>query len=283
MDCTLTRQNATPPGQWPEVARNWKHISSPLRPSTEDVESYSQVINLWTQTHFEQTPRGLILGVTPELYALPWPDHAILRAADRTQAMIDYVWPGQPEAAIHGDWLDLDLPHASIDILLSDGGLSMLDYSGGQQALIHDTSRMLAPGGLAAFRLYVPPARKESVDHVFKALNEGTIPNLNCLKLRLGMAMQPSPEQGTALADVWEALREQAGSGWKELADRLGWHHEHLGVIDAYRHSQARYYFVSAEQTIALFENAGLTHVKSTYHKYEMGDQCPVVVFQKPG
>lgn len=277
----MTRKNTSPSSQWPEMARNWKHIPSPLRPSPQDVESYRQVINIWAQAHPGRAPRALILGVTPELYDLPWPDRALLRAADRSRAMIDYVWPGPAEAAIHRDWIDLDLPAASVDMIVSDGGLIMPDYPKGQQALCDNISRMLVPGGLTAFRLYTPPAQRESAENVLKALNEGAVSNLSVLKLRLGMAMQQSPEQGVALADVWTRLREEADS-WQELAGRLDWNYDHLQLIDAYRDSPASYYFATAEQTAAQFENAGLRYVKSITHRYEMGEQCPVVVFQKP-
>lgn len=285
----MTAQNSPPPSQWPQMARDWKRISSPLRPSAQDVESYRQVINIWTQAHPERAPRALILGVTPELYDLPWPERALLRAADRTRAMIDYVWPGPAEAAIHSDWIELDLPDASMDIIVSDGGLIMPDYPRSQQALCNNISRMLAPGGITAFRLYALPAQAESADDVLRALDEGAVPNLSILKLRLGMAMQASPEQGVALADVWKKLRgtlrgklKGEASGWEELADRLGWSHEYLQVIDAYRDSHASYYFTTAEAAVVLFENAGLSFVKRLTCSYEMGEQCPVVVFQKP-
>lgn len=278
----MTGIKTTPPGQWPEVARNWQYIRSPLRPAPEDVRSFSQVIDTWTSHNPGRAPTGLILGVTPELYALPWPDPALLRAADRTQAMIDYVWPGPVEAAIHSDWLALDLADASLDLIVCDGGLIMPDYPHGQQTLCLNISRMLAPGGLTAFRLYVPPSHRETVAEVFQALNEGTIPDLNCLKLRLGMAMQPSPEQGVALADVWVALHEQSGGSWQALAERLGWSYDALRIIDAYRDSPARYTFTTQEQAISLFRNAGLEHLQTIPHSYAMGDQCPVVVFRKP-
>jgi len=278
----VTGIKSTPPGQWPEVARNWQYIRSPLRPAPEDVHSFSLVIDSWTRHNPERAPHALILGVTPELYTLPWPDPALLRAADRTQSMIDYVWPGPAEAAIHSDWLALDLADASLDLILCDGGLIMPDYPRGQQTLCHNISRMLAPGGLTAFRLYVPSPHPETVAEVFQALNEGSIPDLNCLKLRLGMAMQPSPEQGVALADVWVALREQAGSGWQELAARLGWRYDDLRIIDAYRDSLARYSFTTTDQAIALFRNAGLEYLQTLSHSYTMGNQCPIIVFRKP-
>src|SRR5690606_16749439 len=260
----------------------WQYIRSPLRPAPEDVQSFSQVIDTWSRHHPGRAPHALILGVTPELYTLPWQDPTLLRAADRTQAMIDYVWPGPAEAAIHSDWLALDLPDTSLDLILCDGGLIMPDYPRGQQTLCHNISRILAACGLTAFRHYVPAPSRETADEVFQALNDGAIPDLNCLKLRLGMAMQPSPEQGVALADVWVALREQAGNGWQELAARLGWSYDALRIIDAYRDSQARYSFTTVEQAITLFRNAGLEHLQTITHSYAMGDQCPVVVFRKP-
>lgn len=273
--------NNSAPGQWPAVARNWQHIGAPLRPSAEDSERFGSVIAQWNDAHPERTPRGLILGVTPELFALAWPDRALLRAADRTEAMIEHIWPGPRSAALMNDWRALDLPDASVDIVMCDGGLHLLDYPRGQAALCAELARVVCAGGLVAFRLFVPPTRTEPVEAVLQSLHRGAIRDLNCLKLRLGMALQGLPEQGVALADVWRTLRAEAGSDWNELAARLAWPFEQLQVIDAYRDSGASYHFVSTEQAVALFGNAGFECLAIHPQPYAMGDQCPVVVFGK--
>ena len=81
------------------VASNWKQLGSPLRPLAEDVDFFARALREWCAAHPGAKPRALILGVTPELYRLPWPDAALVRAADRTPAMIRSDHPGWCEAA----------------------------------------------------------------------------------------------------------------------------------------------------------------------------------------
>lgn len=269
------------PGQWPAVARDWRHIGSPLRPAPEDAAAFGKVLSTWTGAHPGIAPRGLILGVTPELFALDWPDRSLLRAADRTQAMIDHIWPGAPDAAMRTDWREIDLPDGAVDVVMCDGGLHLLDYPLGQAALALRLARIVAHDGFVAFRLFVPPPRRETAESVISALDAGEIRDLNCLKLRLGMAVQEGSEQGVALADVWRLLRSQVRNEWSELADRLGWPLEQLRIIDAYRDSGASYHFVTSDQAVAMFREAGFECVDTSTQAYEMGDQCPIVVFRK--
>jgi len=42
---------------------------------------------------------------------------------DRTQAMVDNLWPGPKQEAHCTDWLALTLPDGSRDLVLCDGGL----------------------------------------------------------------------------------------------------------------------------------------------------------------
>ena len=269
------------PGQWPAVARNWPLIGSPLRPAAADCTAFGAALGRWSAAHPGVAPRGLILGVTPELYELAWPDQSLLRAADRTEAMIRHIWPGPPQNALRSDWRSLPLADASTDIVLCDGGLHLLDYPAGQQALCDELARVLAPGGMAVFRLFVPPGQPEMPEAALRSLREGGIRDLNCLKLRLGMALQATPQQGVALAEVWRTLRGEVRDDWRELADRLGWRLDELSVIDAYRDSGASYHFVSTAQAVETFRRSGLECLDIRPQPYLMGTQCPVVSFGK--
>ena len=69
---------------WPSMARAWQRAGSPLRPSPEDVAGYTRAIQDWIDLH--GAPRVLLLGVTPEIYRLPWPAGHDLLAVDHTPA-----------------------------------------------------------------------------------------------------------------------------------------------------------------------------------------------------
>ena len=195
--------------------------------------------------------------------------------------MINHIWPGPRALAMRVDWREIDLPDGAIDVVMCDGGLHLLDYPQGQMALASRLARIVAHGGLVAFRLFVPPPRRETPEEVIAALSAGSIRDLNCLKLRLDMALQESPEQGVALANVWRLLRSQVRSEWSELADRLGWPLERLRIIDAYPDSGASYHFVTVDEALAIFHEAGFECVETSTQAYEMGNQCPIVVFRK--
>ena len=188
------------PGHWSSIAAQWEQTASPLRPSPEDTQAYLRLCEPWIARH--GAPRVLLLGVTPEIYRLPWPQGHDLLAVDRSAAMIAHVWPGPARQVILADWLDLPLPAGSRDLAFCDGGLHLIDHPRGQRQLIEQLHRVIVPGGLCLLRLFAPPAEQESPETVLAELLAGRIPSLNVLKLRLGMAMQPSAEAGIRHCDI---------------------------------------------------------------------------------
>jgi hypothetical protein len=265
---------------WPEAARQWQQVGSPLRPAPEDIGFYSQAVQEWVR--HRGAPRVLLLGVTPELYRLPWPKGTDFLAVDCTQAMIDNVWPGPKEAVQRTDWLALALPDSSRDVVLCDGGLPLLAYPQEQRRLVRLLRAALSDQGLCVLRLYVPPARPERPDTVLKDLLEGRIPNLNILKLRLSMSLLESAGDGVELGTVWRALHE-AAPDLEGLASRIGWPVEHMLAINTYRGSTDRFYFATVDQVADLFcgspggFEAHSLHVPS----YELGERCPTIVLRR--
>jgi SAM-dependent methyltransferase len=270
-------------GQWPLAARFWPHLGPPLRPAEEDLAFVRLALTDWCAANQARAPRALILGVTPEFYRLPWPPNSVVRAVDRTQEMIDYVWPGAASDVLLADWRRMDLPGHSVDIALCDGGWQLLEFPDGQPELCSRLARVIAPGGVLVVRLFVPPSVSETPDEVLDALLAGGIPNLNCLKLRLLMSLQDQPSAGIALHQVWLTLRKAAPS-WPELAAKLGWSLEHLSAIDAYRDCHARYHCVTSEQVEHLLcEGTGGAFEldRVSIPSYAMGAQCPTLVFRR--
>ena len=237
-------------GQWAAVARNWKLLGPPLRPSQEDVRFSEEAIRAWRGQG--TPPRVLLLGVTPELYGLPWRGGTDFLAVDRTMAAIEAVWPGPREAVRCEDWLEMKLPAASRDIVLCDGGLNLLAYPEEQQQLASILRGVLAEGGLCILRLFVRPAERETRDAVLADLMGGRIPNMNVLKLRLWMALQESPSQGVELDAVWRTVLSAAGS-LEELASRVGWPLEETLTINAYKDSATRYWLGTVDEVAKIF------------------------------
>jgi SAM-dependent methyltransferase len=257
-------------GHWQEIAGKWAQVGPPLRPSAQDIEGFQKLI---------RGTRALILGCTPELYRLAWPDGTDLLAMDHTRNMIDTVWPGPRDAILCADWTAMPLQPGSRDIVLCDGGFHLMSHPEGQQRFVRSLKSVLAPGGVYGVRLFVPPAVKESKEYVLQDLLDQRVPNLNILKLRLGMAIQESPSQGVRLGDVWSALH-QAAPDFEKLAESIGWPIEHLKAIDTYKNSDARYCFVTPEEVEALFSDGFMLESKQV-PTYELGERCPILAFRR--
>jgi SAM-dependent methyltransferase len=266
--------------QWPIMARQWRRLASPLRPAEEDIAIFQSVVDECAGIG-RRPLRGLILGVTPELYHLAWPEGSRVMAADRTPEMIDYVWPGPKSDVFTADWAAIPSSDEGFDLVLSDGSLHLLDYPHAQTRLKQELARLSAPGGLVCFRLFVPPPRRETAQDVLAALFAGDIGDLNCLKFRLWMALQKTPSEGVAVRDVWETLHASAPD-WEELARRLGWNADHVRAIDAYRHAASRYYLVGVDEVVDLFTADGAFEaLRVEVPGYILGEQCPTVVFRR--
>jgi SAM-dependent methyltransferase len=271
---------ATDRDHWPELARRWRLLGPPLRPQDEDVRAYQAVID--GRPAGSRPPRVLLLGVTPEIYRLRWPEGTDFQAADRARAMIEAVWPGPREAARCEDWTALRLPDASRDVVLCDGGLHLLSYPEGQAALVRSLRRVLAPGGLCLLRLFVPPREPEPPSRVLADLRAGRIPDSNLLKLRLGMSLQREAGEGVRLADVWDAFAEGEADP-EALATRAGWAPDEVRAIEAYRGSESRYHFVTVAEAKQLFCRApgGFEAIALREPSYPLGERCPLLVLRR--
>ena len=267
-------------GQWAKVARNWNLLGPPLRPSPEDVRFCEEAVAAW---HRQGTrSRVLLLGVTPELYAMPWTEGTDFLAVDRTIEAIEAVWPGPREAVRCEDWLEMKLPAASRDIVLCDGGINLLAYPKEQRRLASILREVLAEGGLCILRLFVRPAARETREMVLADLMAGRIPNMNVLKLRLWTALQESPSQGVDLDTVWHTVQRAAGN-LEELASRLRWPLEETLTINAYQGSTTRYWLGTVDEVAKIFcHDVGGFEVASTLvPSYEGGGQCPTLVLKR--
>jgi hypothetical protein len=267
-------------GQWAEVARNWKNHGPPLRPSPQDLLFSEEAIAAWRGQG--APPRVLLLGVTPELYALPWREGTDFLAVDRTMAAIEAVWPGPREAVRCEDWLEMSLPAASRDIVLCDGGLNLLAYPEEQRILASILREILAAEGVCILRLFVRPPERETPDAVVADLLAGRVPNMNVLKLRLWAALQESPVQGVELDAVWRTVQGAAGS-LEKLASKVGWPLEETLFINAYRGSTARYWIGTVDEVATIFCQTvgGFELASIRVPTYERGRQCPTVVLKR--
>ena len=262
---------------WPDISKIWNQVGPPLRPSSDDLQFLTSVIQNRAQKF--DISKVLILGVTPEFFYLPWPKGTQIRAADNTRSMIESIWPGPEHSVIFSNWTTLPIEPNSFDLVLCDGGLHLLPYPDKQKVLIKKLHQILSPGGIAAFRLFVPPEKSLSPEFIKKKLLNGKILNLNELKFHLWMAIQENSVEGVELHNVWEFVH-QIEPDAKKMARILNWPIEHYQVINTYKNSNKRYYFLPTEQVLNLFTKSPGGFEVDEIHvpDYRMGEQCPTII-----
>lgn len=268
---------------WPLYARQWELITPPLRPSPEDGAAVRAAVAAWRAEHPSARLRALVLGVTPELAALPWPPPATVLAVDRSEGMIAAVWAGAGDVAgataVCGDWRALPCADGSIDVVVGDGCFTTLGYPHDYRAVTNEVRRVLAPGGRLVMRVFVPPAAREELASIADDLHAGRIAGFHAFKWRLVTALHVASPEGATLGAVWDAWHAMCPDP-AALAAKLGWSPEMIATIDAYRGTNTTYSFPTLAEIRALV-GAQFTelscHVPTTY---ELGERFPTLVWQ---
>lgn len=256
---------------WSSFQRAFFRMRPPLRPDADVVAAFRDLTR-------DCADPMLLLGVTPELAELS-PN---LTAIDRTQAMLDFVWPGDtPQRHAHvGNWLKLGLPAASFASVIGDGALTV-PYPGPATKLLREAAHVLMRGGRFVCRVFASPERGEPLDAVRAAVVSGEARSVHALKWRIAMALAHA--RGEANVPVRE-IREQFERWFPdraELAAATGWPRDEIDTIDMYAGSDANYSFASRRQFLEIvpteFVNARFVDVGS----YELAERCPLLVLER--
>ena len=265
---------------WSMMAHMWRNVTPPLRPQAEDLGFCVEAAGAWLRS--DRSPRVLILGVTPEYYALPWPAGTDLLAADRCRPMIEQVWPGTQEAVLLTDWLDLPLSEGSRDLVLCDLGLSHLAYPQAQGQLAERLRAIVAEDGVCLFRLATLPAQPEPLEAIFADMFAGREPSLAMSIQRLCMALTKTAEEGVGLDDVWKAFHAVVPHP-EQITARIGLPLNELQATQLLQDSAIRYHFVSVEQVTDLFcRRGGGFAVQRVYTPaYDRGEQFPTIALRR--
>jgi SAM-dependent methyltransferase len=263
------------PDHWPRHARQWALVGPPLRPSPADVAVVAGVV----AGSCAAGARVLVLGVTPELVEMRWPPSTEVVAIDRARAVIGSIFPaGAARAtAIQGDWLALPCADASLTAVVGDGSLSNLRFPDAYRAIAGELARVLAPGGVVVLRLFAAPEAREPLAGVREELHASRISNINVLKWRLAMAVQPG-DRNVPVVEILRAFDEIVRDR-AELAARPGWSRAHVDSVDVYRGSPITYSFPTVREVEAALAPA-LEVIAMHTPRYELGDRCPTLVLR---
>ena len=264
---------------WNSVARSWDLYSSPLRPCGEDLATFLRFAKAYSQIPPHASGTVLVLGVTPEIATMPWPEETDITAVDRSQEMIDAVWPGDitgVRRAYCEDWFLLRRPERPYDIVIGDGIINTLGYPGEMRGLLARLRALARPGALVILRSFARPDIPETVAALIEAAQAGGAGNFHSFKFCLAMALQSSPEEGVPLDSVWRSWCriETAVEG---LASQCGWRPDVVRTIDLFRGKQVQLSFPTVDELIAMLEAEGIPLLDLYMPGYEMGDRCPIV------
>jgi SAM-dependent methyltransferase len=266
--------------QWSYTASTWERILPPLKPVAEDL----RVITGYLGSAGQSAGNVLILGVTREYLALPWPGDTSVRALDYAPVMLRTVWQGAAGTGILGDWRRMPVSSQSQQAVLLDAGLCLLPWPHGQEQVVREVARVLVPGGLFIVRVLVLPDVPETTAEVMEELEKGQIPDLSHLRIRLWMAMQHEYRKPATNRQFWYKLQE-ACRGRDDLASRCDTTVEYIGEINrkSLFEPERDYEFAALAQYIALFtdSSSGFEILEISTPTYKLGSRCPTFVLRK--
>lgn len=264
---------------WTTLAKQWRVIDVPLRPCAEDVAFYEAVAHGWRLDHPGKRLRALLLGVTPEIATMRWPEGTTLAAVDHSRPMVASVWPKPAHGvAICADWRAMPLPRASCDLALGDGCLTLLPPPDGYGAFAASLRATLADDGLVALRCFCRPVRAETPAEVFSDLRAARVRGFHAFKWRLVMSLHGTLEEGVRLADVWDCWAAEAHDP-EALAERCGWPVELVRSMELYRGNASRYFFPAIDEAAAAL--APEFSLESSHAgRYELAERCPILVYR---
>lgn len=264
------------------MADQFQHQQPPLRPCAVDLRLVQQTLANWVEKHPGQRLSALLLGVTPEIAALDWPADSRLLAVERSQPMIERFWPGDVpgrRTVQRADWFEVDIPKASIDIVVGDGVLTALAFPTAYHEFARRMARWLKPDGLLTLRVFTWPETGDSLGAITEDLKAQRIPRFDILKWRLAMALQQNVGEGVALSDVFDAWQRVERENSPVIAS-CGWPPATIATIQLYAGRMTRYTFPTVSELDSAL-SPDLKQVSVTIPAYSFGHCCPTVVYRR--
>jgi SAM-dependent methyltransferase len=275
----VTYRETVPDPLWEQQARQWAQLKPPLRPSDEDIAVAQRVVDDWGLVH-RRAPRALVLGATPELASLRWPEASHVVAVDLSSVMLRHVWLPAPWApgrrgAIRGQWLQLPYPRQSVDLILGHGSFSLVRHADAS-ALAGSIHQVMRSDGRLVLRAYVRPSPHVPPEQVWHEMTAGRIRGFTEFKLRLLMALQRDGE--VRVADGWEFFRQHVES-LEAFATRTGWSIDEVSTISAYKNQTSIYWFPDLPELRSVL-HAGFVEEECVMPSYSFGYACPTFVLR---
>lgn len=258
---------------WQSVPKQWKHFGAPLRPCAEDIKVMEDQVVRWAAESSVNGCNVLLCGVTPEIAGMEWPAGTRLWAVEKSQAMIDEVWPAKEsttQQACIAEWTRLPFKPGSFDIIIGDGCLSSLAYPQKQLEFFRAMRNVIRCDGLLIMRFFIQRDEPERPESVFKDLAEGRIGNFHVFKWRLTMSLQTTASEGVRVNNVWQA--------WNDAGVITDWPHQEVETIETYKGSDHRLTFTTMQE-IREVHAPFFEERECIVPGYELGERCPILVY----
>eukprot|EP01006_Ploeotia_vitrea_P062961 TRINITY_DN84700_c0_g1_i1.p1 TRINITY_DN84700_c0_g1~~TRINITY_DN84700_c0_g1_i1.p1 ORF type:complete len:282 (+),score=21.10 TRINITY_DN84700_c0_g1_i1:113-847(+) len=237
--------------------------------------------------HPSDSPRVLLLGVTKGYAGLDFKRGSLL-AVDGMKEMIDAEWIGDvpnSRTVLHANWLNLaDTPEhlGAFDIILGDGSFAALGGGISQQAdLWKVTAQLLKPSPSSFVGLrHFAPLDKDTVESIQEEAKNGKIATDGIYRFRLGMAMRDRTTHQVDMVEVCKWVAEACDNNLEAFVKQAGWPETAVTVLSG--GVLPRVTFSPREVLAELAEKAGFRLRETDVGDYEMADQSPVMVFDRP-
>jgi hypothetical protein len=267
---------------WDSLALQFQHQGPPLRPCPEDIQTMRGLVLEWSSRHPRPWTNILLLGVTPEIATLPWPPGTRLLAVEKSQPMIDIVWPGDipdQRQVICANWFDLRNQEGAFDIVIGDGFLTSMAYPDQYVQISRQASQWLKTDGLLILRAFARPEKKETLKDILADLTANAVPTFDTLKWRLAMAIQNDTARGVAVADIYRAWLD-IEIQYPSLPERAGWLRANVDTIKLYDGRPDIYTFPTVNELNQAL-SVHLEQVSATFPKYPFGNNCPILTYRR--
>jgi len=219
-----------------------------------------------------------LLGVTPALTQLGWPDDTSVLAVDANPAIVRSQWrshPSVPSAVICAKWQALPLPDKSVAAVAGDGSLNALPYAA-YQDLFREVARVLTPKSVFVLRCFIRPDTRSDIGGITRDVAKRAFPNSAPFRLRLCMTLcdaDGSLVLGTLLEQFNALFPDRT-----KLASMAGWPIDEVDRFDMDRDSKIQLTFPALSELAAYAEP--LFAIREVRHgSYDLAELCPTITF----
>lgn len=261
---------------WQSHARQWDLVGAPLKPSPQDGVLMMKLVTSCLGLS-QPVRRIAVLGVTPELMQLDWPQGIEIEAFDHSEAMLQSVWTPNPKLASRvtlASWQALPSDDAHFDLVVGDGSFNALPSLVAYPLVFKELARISCDQAALVLRCFVSPDVAESMTEIQDAAMSGRVYSFHALKWRIAMTLAAKDHGAVAVREVYDAF--EAHFDREDLARITGWPITVINTIDAYKMVDTVYTF----PTMAQWRDScqPLWRVDQVlYADYELAQRCPTL------